>query len=764
MGGTMPCAVRRHVRGGSTVKKLVSAVAAAAAVTLALAASPGVAAVNADRDGDKVFDDLEQRLAGIDAGASVAVIVQLRVDATAGRVADLADRVGGFETERRFTLVDAFTAEMTKADVLALSRKSEVRSVELDAPMRALNDSGQDSFGVTKARNDAGVDGDGDGSGATYSKDDLVIAVLDTGIDAGHQDLDEGKVLAFADCTEPLPCNPAAPFDGEGHGTHVAATAAGEGDALPDRRYRGVAPAAALVGVRVLDSQGFGSSSEFIAGLQWVVANRSTYGIEVVNASLGSEGCSNGSDAASAAVDNAVAAGLVVVVAAGNEGSASCTIGSPGAARDAITAGAMADLSENGFTLASFSSRGPTADGRVKPDLVAPGVNIASSAANTSNQYAVGSGTSMAAPFVAGVAALMLDAGPALTPAGVKTRLTTTAVDWGTSGADAEYGHGRLDAYASIRAAGANIAAPPAVPTHALRLGSLLGTGALADLQFSVSNLSYPIASTVLLPSWSPGFGPTVTLTLFDPSGTAVGFGGQAGRHAELKHFPSRTGTYTLRVASTSGGGNFMLDASGGFAAGPSATAAPTIAGTAEPGAALIATDGTWSGTGSISFGYEWRRCNGSGDACTPIAGATSRTYTVGAADVGATLRVIVTATDAVGVGTAISTPTAVVTQAADRQGPVVRAVASTGRRGRSVRLLYRIAEQSRKTRERIRVYRGRRVIRTIATPLSTREAGRTYYVFWRAPRRPQLLRFCVQAWDANGNASARSCAPLRIR
>ena len=106
--------------------------------------------------------------------------------------------------------------------------------------MRTFNDSAQASFGVTKARVDAGVDGDGDGNAATYSKNDLVAAVIDTGIDAAHQDLDEGKVLAFANCIGG--CVLAAPFDDNGHGTHVAATIAGEGDARADRLYKGAAP------------------------------------------------------------------------------------------------------------------------------------------------------------------------------------------------------------------------------------------------------------------------------------------------------------------------------------------------------------------------------------------------------------------------------------------------------------------------------------------------------------------------------------------
>ena len=743
-------------------RKVVRAALAAASLTLALAAPAG-ASIVADTDGDKVFDNLETRLAFLSGAETVDVIVRLRADATSARVSGIADEVGGFETDRRFTLVDAFSARLTRADVRAVAELADVVSVEADAPIRAFNDSAQDAFGVTKARLDAGVDGDGDGSAATYSAGDLVAAVIDTGIDAAHQDLDEGKVLAFADCVG-HPCALTSPSDPNGHGTHVAATIAGEGDARPDRRYRGVAPAAGLVGLRVLNAAGSGSMSDFIAALQWVVLNRATYGIEVVNASLGAEGCSNGLDASSVAVDNAVTAGLTVVVAAGNEGPGSCTIGAPGAARNAVTAGAMADLGVGGFSLAGFSSRGPTQDGRPKPDVVAPGVSVTSAAAGTSSLYATGSGTSMASPFVAGTALLMLDANPSLTPAQVKAAMTSTAVDWGSTGADPEYGFGRLDAYAAIKAGGASISAPPLSPAHALRSGSFLGTGSSTDFLFTLSSPSFPLAATLTLPTWSPAAGPTVNISILDPNGVLVASGGQDGRHAEASVAPAQSGTYTVRVRSTFGSGSFLLDVSGGFAPGPAPTSPPTVSGTAEAGETLAATVGAWSGTGALAYTYEWRRCDAAGLGCTPIIGAVLGSYAVPASDVGSTLRVAVTAVDSVGTSMSISAPTAVVAPAADRQAPIVRALSSQGKRGRSVKLLYRVTEQSSRSRERVKVYRGKKVLRTLSVPLSTREAGRTYYVFWRAPKKPARLRFCVEAWDANGNKSAPRCASLRIR
>lgn len=234
------------------------------------------------------------------------------------------------------------------------------------------------------------------------------------------------------------------------------------------------------------------------AGIDWVVANRTAFNIVSINLSLGTSGCSDGTDATSLAVNNASTAGIVVAVAAGNEGSGTCTVGSPGAAVGAVTVGAMTDFQQGGFHQAYFSSRGPTADGRIKPDVSAPGVNITSAKANTAADYTTMSGTSMATPFVAGVALLMRQVGTTLTPAQVKATIMSTAQDWGTTGADIDYGAGRLDAYAAQATAGAPLTAPPVMPAHAARTGTLSGTGVLNDYPLVVTDTSFPVAATLI--------------------------------------------------------------------------------------------------------------------------------------------------------------------------------------------------------------------------------------------------------------------------
>jgi serine protease AprX len=496
--------------------------------------------------------------------------------ATAERVSGLEQAVGSFSVGRRFSLVEAFSASVTRQQVAELAQLPGVDRVEENSRVHVLNDTAQSSFGVTAARAQApGLDG-GDGLPA-YSKDDLVAAVIDTGIDAGHLDLDEGKVLHFVNCVSGT-CINGVPMDDHGHGTHVAATIAGDGDARADNLYRGVAPEGALVGVKVLDGGGSGSDAGVIAGVQWAVANKDVYGIEALNLSLGGSGCSNGTDLLSQAVNQAHAAGLVVAVAAGNSGPGTCTVSSPGAAADAVTVGAMSDLGVNGFALARFSSRGKTADGRMKPDVVAPGVNVTSAIAGTTATYEAWSGTSMATPFVAGVALLMRDANPSLSAGAVKAALTATAQDWGPSGADLDYGAGRLDAYAALQSAGAGLTGPPSTPAHAAYSGSLSGTGAVKDYVLNVTDTQYPIAATLILTSvsgatsWSRDF----DLYLYSPSGAIAAKAETGYRQDEIGYRPPATGAYTLRVKSYTGSGAYVVDLSAGLGADTTPPASPT--------------------------------------------------------------------------------------------------------------------------------------------------------------------------------------------
>jgi serine protease AprX len=204
-----------------------------------------------------------------------------------------------------------------------------------------------------------------------------------------------------------------------------------------------VAPEAQLYVAKVLDASGSGSMSGVMAGVEWMVDQ----GVQVINLSLGGSGSSDGQDALSMTCNAAVARGIVVCAAAGNAGPGSRTIGSPGAAAEAITVGASTRT--NG--VASFSSRGPTADNRTKPDICFPGTDIVAARASGTNmgspvneRYTSASGTSMATPHAAGLAALLLQANGAASPAQIKQALMGTALDMGAD-ANAQ-GAGRAQA------------------------------------------------------------------------------------------------------------------------------------------------------------------------------------------------------------------------------------------------------------------------------------------------------------------------------
>jgi hypothetical protein len=218
-------------------------------------------------------------------------------------------------------------------------------------------------------------------------------------------------------------------MDDRFHGTHVAGTAAGDGPV-----YRGVAPKATLYGLKVLNEFGSGWSSDIAAALEWAIDNE----LDVVNLSL-SSGCYP-TDIKNEAANLATQAGVVVVAAASNAGGPYFKIGSPACAQSSIAVAANSKAGE----IASFSSVGPYFEGDVdyqKPDVSAPGVSICAALASVSDRTTCGdayhaslSGTSMAAPHVAGVAALVLEAHPDYTPSDVKRVIKL-------SGRDLGYGH-----------------------------------------------------------------------------------------------------------------------------------------------------------------------------------------------------------------------------------------------------------------------------------------------------------------------------------
>jgi subtilisin family serine protease/WD40 repeat protein len=262
---------------------------------------------------------------------------------------------------------------------------------------------------------------------------DIKVAVIDTGIQADHPDLD-GRVVAWADFINGQQKNA---YDDEGHGTHVAGSIAGNG---ADGIITGVAPDVLLMGAKVLDHEGKGTNQTVLSGLQWAAENDA----DIINLSLSGAQ----TDAYNAIFVDLHSLGIIPVVAAGNSGPEPSTIGSPGSHPLALTIGAT-DLDD---LVAPFSSRGPvqteTGEILIKPDIVAPGVDIISTWKD--GGYAVGSGTSMAAPHTAGAVALIKEAFPNASFNDIKSLLTVNSVGLGKSQPNSESGWGRIDVYQTI--------------------------------------------------------------------------------------------------------------------------------------------------------------------------------------------------------------------------------------------------------------------------------------------------------------------------
>jgi len=512
----------------------------------------------------KIIGNLSELMVGTT--QPIPVIVLLNAPATTGAVNRLRGLAGTFPTRYVYNVIPGFAAMLTSDQIAALARDATVRRLEYDAEVHEHLYHASKSYGVDIARTDFLVDGDMDGDATAYTKDDVVITILDSGIDTLHMDLDGGKVIAWKDFVS----DSIAPYDDRGHGTHCASIAAGTGDAPYPKQ--GVAPGAALVGVKVLDSSGSSPSSRVIAGIDWVVANKAIYNIRILSISFGSDGSSDGKDAVSLACNNAVDAGLVVCVSAGNKGPQKNTIGSPAAAAKPITVGAMSKLYTPGsYFLCDFSSRGPTKDRRVKPDICGPGLYIFAAKAGTRDQYAMMSGTSMSTPFVAGTAALMIDAKPDLTPAAIKSNLMSTVQDWGPSGVDIDYGAGRLQSHEAVKLAyyqaGHDTTGYPGpfdVP-HVYRSGALGGKGKTDIWQVDWTRATYVSMSvTMIMPNWKTPTSPDFNLYLYDPTGTLVdsSFCPSNTRQDYFYHNNGPAGLWQIWVKSMAGSGDYFFDLS----------------------------------------------------------------------------------------------------------------------------------------------------------------------------------------------------------
>jgi subtilisin family serine protease len=391
-----------------------------------------------------------------------------------------AARENGGSLKRAFRSISGVNAEISGKDLLKLARNSHIEAITRNESLSLVGNgdwdvadpadaamwrqvlgapSLWDQPAVTCALSLLGVKLDPSCVPSLGSKAPQApaIAIVDTGIDASKAADFGSRVVARANFSSK---EPNATGDPSGHGTMVAGIAAGNGSVYP-----GVARNAPLVDVRVASSQGEALTSDIVAAVDWMLANKAAYNIRVANFSLvGTSAASFRFDPLDKAVEKLWFNGIVVVVAAGNNGNPANPVGIGAPANDpfVITVGALdiaGTLSVSDDRRASWSAYGPTADGFMKPDVSAPGrwivgpvptgsvIHSRKSMRVVAPGYMWMSGTSFAAPMAAGAAAQMLARNPGLSPDQVKGALMQTARYIAAS--DPGAGVGEIDAAAA---------------------------------------------------------------------------------------------------------------------------------------------------------------------------------------------------------------------------------------------------------------------------------------------------------------------------
>ena len=381
---------------------------------------------NKDRIHDAIWIAAENRhYQYLDEEGRISVIVDFNHTPTEIDQLLLENKVG-FVTQFRYWLIDSIAGTVELNRIHELLEIPGVVFIELDGRLGIQMEDVVPAHGVDLVWQDTGYTGSG-----------VTMAIIDTGIDGNHTALDDldddnttndPKIVAFYDAIN----NPGAtngteifPYDDNGHGTHCAGITAGTG--APNYQHVGVAPHANLVGVKVLDGGGSGSFAAVMAGMEWTVEKRHEFNIRAASMSLGAltgaiEWTSSEEESVNRMANEMMRSGVTLFIAAGNSGG-TATIGTPGSAEDVITVGSL----DKNTAIAIYSSQGPTEEGRVKPNIAFVGSSVNAPDANTGDGYVALSGTSMATPGAAGVAVLMYQANPDLSPFDVRNIMQETS-------------------------------------------------------------------------------------------------------------------------------------------------------------------------------------------------------------------------------------------------------------------------------------------------------------------------------------------------
>ncbi len=416
--------------------------AVALAAALALTATPFAAQGNQSPEPAPLIGaDDPDRIDG-----AYIVVMEKSANEAQTRAAEREVRRDGQVSHSYRSALNGFAAEMNDQRLEAIRKNPNVAYVEVQRAVQLSATQNNATWGLDRIdQRNLPLD-----STFTYTADGTGVHayIVDTGIRASHNEF-AGRVGNGWDTVD----NDSNPDDCNGHGTHVAGTVGGT--------TYGVAKNVTLHGVRVLNCQGSGTNAGVIAGIDWVAAN--AVQPAVANMSLGG----GYSSSINSAVANAVSAGITFVVAAGNETTDACSK-SPASEASAITVAS----STSSDARSSFSNYGSCVD------VFAPGSSITSAWHTSNSATNTISGTSMASPHVAGVAALWLDDNPSATPAQVASQITTTATSGVLTGVN---GSPNLLVYSPLDGSGGGTPPPPPPPSGSCGLaetytGTLTGT------------------------------------------------------------------------------------------------------------------------------------------------------------------------------------------------------------------------------------------------------------------------------------------------
>ncbi|MEO8409007.1 MAG: Ig-like domain-containing protein [Propionivibrio sp.] len=599
-----------------------------------------------------VSPELSAELAATQAGETVPVIIQLadRVDLrqfrpgarnkrnslllralkdkssrTQGPLISALASAGGSRL-RQLWIINGVAAELRPAAIQIISRFPGVGRISLDAtvspPATATASSGTAQWNIdaVHALDLWGLGYDGSG---------IIVANLDTGVDPNHPDL-VGKWRGGGNSWFDPHGQHATPYDASGHGTQTMGLMVGgsaSGSAI------GVAPNARWIAAKIFNDAGQGQLSDIHLAFQWVLdpdGNTATADApDVVNASWGLTGGAPGS--CNLEFDNDIAAlkasGVAVVYSAGNDGPSPSTSVSPANNPDGFSTGSVDSQS----VIAGNSSRGSSGcDNSIFPKLVAPGVNVVTADLSFGGLpvYANVSGTSFAAPHVAGLMALLMQAFPAATVADLEISLTQTATDLGASGADNTYGYGMADGFAAYNAlAVASGGHPPAITSSPVN-------SANQDQAYSYQVTATDPdgdALTFTLDTAPSGMsiGSTTGLIAWTPNATQVGANAVAVRVTDATSL-SVTQNFSISVIASNRpptAGNDSYSVNSGAAL--SVAAPGVLANDGDPdGNAISAVPGSAPGHGTLTL-----NANGS-FVYTPSAGYSgSDTFTYSVSD-----------------------------------------------------------------------------------------------------------------------------------